>query len=438
MTPPRQGAAGPALLSPGEQPLRAVSARWGRPRLLPAVNRAGLAACSQDRPGLRLAQLANFLSPTSGGLRVVVEEIGAQRWGTGERLLVVPGPATLCRTDGACRICSVAGPRLPGDGHDYHVLLRRRPVAARLRAFAPDLVEVHDQTTLVWAARWARRARVPSVLFSHERLDLVLGEVPGVPGGPTERVARRWSRRMTERFDAIVCHSDFAAEPFAGVECETVHRIPLGVDLKLFTPRSWPPSCDARRPARLVFVGRLQREKAPHTALDVLEGLLSTGIAVELLMIGSGPLGTGLRERARRSGLPVTFLGHLADRSAVAQALALSDVALSPGPRETFGLGALEAMACGTPVLVSDTGASRELLAPHAGAAVGGTPEAVRTVHHWLTDQTEHRRARRAARSRAEQFSWERTLTSIGRLREELIGSQALRGVSHRRFGRKR
>jgi len=434
MTSPFPLPAGPPLTRGPGSALAPLIGR-GRPLLLPVGDGDSPRGFPGADSGLKLAQLANFLSPTSGGLRVVVEEIGARRWGTGARLLVIPGPATLCRSDGACRTCSVAGPRLPGDGHDYHVLLRRRPVVHELRAFAPDLLEVHDQTTLVWAARWARRARVPSVLFSHERLDLVVGEVRGMPPGPTEVVGRRWARHLAGHFDAVVCHSDFAALPFAGAERGTIHRIPLGVDLERFAPRSWPLPRDPRRPARLVFVGRLQQEKAPDVALDVLEGLLATGLEVELLMIGNGPLGGSLRERARRNGLPVTFLGHLADRSAVAQSLALSDVALAPGPRETFGLGALEAMACGTPVLVSGTGASRELIAPHAGVAATGTISAVRAVRHWLTDPQAHCRARVAARRRAEQFPWERTLSSLGRLRAELIRSQA---TSQRRPGRRR
>lgn len=55
------------------------------------------------------------------------------------------------------------------------------------------------------------------------------------------------------------------------------------------------------------------------------------------------------------------FLGHR-PRAQVAETLANADVALAPAPAETFGLGALEAMACGTPVVCSDTGALPEVV----------------------------------------------------------------------------
>jgi alpha-1,6-mannosyltransferase len=54
-------------------------------------------------------------------------------------------------------------------------------VIAALEAFGPELVEVHDQTTLRWVADWAARAGVPCILFAHERLDQVAREILGLP-----------------------------------------------------------------------------------------------------------------------------------------------------------------------------------------------------------------------------------------------------------------
>src|SRR3712207_7820352 len=70
-----------------------------------------------------------------------------------------------------------------------------------------------------------------------------------------------------------------------------------------------------------------------------------------------------IRRPPRSTLLPYTtlfrsrFAGHIADRSAVAALLASADVVVAPGPVETFGLAALEALACGTPVVVDQASA---------------------------------------------------------------------------------
>ncbi len=65
------------------------------------------------------------------------------------------------------------------------------------------------------------------------------------------------------------------------------------------------------------------------------------------------------------------FAGFLPDRSDLAALLASADVAIAPGPAETFGLAGLEALACGTPVVVSAESALPEVVG-EAGASVAG------------------------------------------------------------------
>src|SRR6201991_4178047 len=73
-------------------------------------------------------------------------------------------------------------------------------------------------------------------------------------------------------------------------------------------------------------------------------------------------------------GLPVRFLGHIADREELAALLATADVAIAPGPVETFGLAALEALASGTPVVVSSESALPEVIGDAGIAAPGEGP----------------------------------------------------------------
>jgi alpha-1,6-mannosyltransferase len=92
----------------------------------------------------------------------------------------------------------------------------------------------------------------------------------------------------------------------------------------------------------------------------------------------------------------------------VAALLASADVLVAPGPVETFGLAALEALACGTPVVVNAASALPEVVGD-AGVAVRGTPEAFAEGVRNLMERPEPER-RAAARARAELFSWPRAV----------------------------
>jgi len=374
----------------------------------------------------RVAQLANYVGPTTGGLRVVVDELTRGHLaGGGAGLRLVPGPATTRLGDRQHRRVTVAGPRLPGSGGRYHVLLNRAKVRAELASFAPDLVEVHDQTTLIWVAGWARRSGVPSVLFSHERIDLAAARLLGLPVDQLAAAGRRWAALLASRFDAVVCASDYAAEPFRAAEAfhtgsTLLRRIPFGVDLDTFAPRprtDEPPWPD--RGLRLVLAGRLSPEKSPDIALDALAWLVALGVRAHLVVIGDGPLAPALHRRALRERLPVTFSGHLTDRRALARLVAGADVALAPGGCETFGLGVLEALACGTPVVTHPGGGSRELLDAGSGALASTGADMAAAALRLAGDPAAGRRAR----ARAQQFPWRRTWTAVADLRAELIDS---------------
>jgi alpha-1,6-mannosyltransferase len=395
---------------------------------------------ANDRGAARIAQVANYVGPSSGGLRVVVEQLGRAQLRAGRsRLLVLPAEHDSCTGLGRDRRVSVAGPPLPRSRGRYRVLVRRAPVIEALEAFGPDVVEVHDQTTLAWVGDWARANGVRAVLFCHERLDLVLGEAFGLPGRVLDRPFRRWSARLAGSFDTVVCASRFAAEPFAGLGSVDLHVVPFGVDLDTFHPaggdaeggtesgtesstvgdrragsradQAWGDPRDGV--GRLIFTGRLFPEKAPDVALDVLARLHAAGRPVRLLMVGSGPMEAMLHRRAERERLPVRFLGHVGGRADLAALVASADVALSPGPRETFGLGVLEAMACGTPVVVSSCGASRELVVPAAGGSGGTVDELAEVAGRWLADPRGRAERGRAARARAERFPWSATVAAL-------------------------
>lgn len=372
---------------------------------------------------MRIVQVANFYAPTSGGLRVALEETGQgfRRYGH-ERILIVPGRTGSVEQTPSGQRVTVRGLSLPGLGN-YRVLTGRRRVRRLLDARPPDVLEVSDKTSLLWLARWSRRRGVPLVLFSHERLDAILySRVPR--WFPLRAATDSVNRRLARLADEVIVTSGFSGAEFDRVGARNVRRIPLGVDLETFRPAdraaSGHPTGD--RPVHLVTVTRLSREKRPERAIDCLRVLHERGTAAELTVIGDGPDLQRLRRRSR--GLPVTFLGHLGDRSAVAGRVASADVALFPSPAETFGLATLEALACGTPVVVPAAGAARELLGgTGSGVVSDGTPGGMAEAVCDLLEIPEHGR-RAAARAAAERYPWTDTVAALVH-RYETIGSRS-------------
>ncbi len=343
---------------------------------------------------MRIVRLANFVAPQSGGLRTALAELGAGYLAAGhEPVLIMPGRRDSDQQSAQGRVITLRAPRVPFTG-GYRVLWRRRPVAALLSELKPDVLEVSDRSTLRWTGRWARSRGVPAVMVSHESLVALLGLAKG-----SRRVADWLNRRTAHAYQQVICTTSWAAREFERIGAGNLARVPLGVDLTTFGVRPRPV---ADGQVLLVHCGRLSAEKKPQRSLNTLATLLADGVPARLVVAGDGPLRSRLERRAARDGLPVTFAGFLPGRAELAALLASADVAIAPGPAETFGLAALEALACGTPVVVSAESALPEVIG-EAGASVAGEDLAagIRAV---LARPEQSRRDQ--ARTRAERYGW--------------------------------
>lgn len=348
----------------------------------------------------RIVQLANFVTPTSGGLRTAMRSLAEGYGEAGHEVVqIVPGPRDALELTPWGRRVQLRAPALPGTG--YRILRDPTRVVAALDLLEPDRVEVHDRTTLRGVGRWASRSGVPSVVVSHERLDRWLRQWLS-PRLPLDRLADRSNEALAAAFDVVVCTTDWAAQEFLRLGVEHVRRTPLGVDLQAFRPTG-TASCAH---LRLVMASRLSKEKRPDLAVAAAAELQRRGSAVHLSVAGQGPMAASLRRE--HAGAPVQWLGFVEGRERMAQLLGTADVVLAPGPVETFGLAALEALACGTPVVANVHSALPEVIG-EAGRASASTPRSFAdAVEALLTVSPAERRLR--ARQRAEQFPWSATI----------------------------
>jgi alpha-1,6-mannosyltransferase len=371
---------------------------------------------------VRIVHVANAYTPHSGGIRTTVHALGYGYQGAGHAfVLVVPGPRAGDEELSWGRRVTLTGPRIPGAG-GYRVLADLRRLRTLLDLLEPDRLEVSDRLTLRGLGRWASAAGVPSTVIAHERVDGILRAFLPL-GARGAKLAADWHNATTaERFDRVVA-TRFAAQEFARIGVP--EHVPLGVDLEQFRPVKRPPTRDV---PLLVLCSRLSREKRPDLAVEALRVMRRGGFPARLVVAGTGPLAASLRRRAR--GLPVELVGHVADRSAVADLLGAADVVLAPGPVETFGLAALEALACGTPVGAANTSAVAELVGGGAGRSARPQPPALAAAVAALLTVPEGQR-RAAARARAEAFPWSRTTDTMLALHGlSALNSVGPRGVS--------
>jgi len=152
---------------------------------------------------MRVAQVANFYGPRSGGLRTAVDRLGAEYCAAGhEVFLIVPG-ATAAHTElpsGVTRI-TVPARQIPFTG-GYRAVMPA-PVTTLLEELAPDAIEVSDRFTLRSLGRWGARQGVTTVMISHERLDRLTGQI--MPKGLARRIADFANRRTAAMYDTVQC-----------------------------------------------------------------------------------------------------------------------------------------------------------------------------------------------------------------------------------------
>ncbi|HET9173222.1 MAG TPA: glycosyltransferase [Actinospica sp.] len=383
---------------------------------------------------MRIVQLANYYSATSGGLRTAVDRLGHGYAAAGhDRVLVVPGRDWAVRHTPEGMTVTVPSTAV---GNGYRMIMRTGMVERLLEKLRPDVVEVSDKYTLTAVAGWAARHGVGAVLFSHERLDAIIpAHLPRTGGSPAAKAAiRAWNQRVATRFDAVVVTSQFAEHEFTGLKVRSLRRVPLGVDLELFHPQQ-----NAEHDGiHLAYAGRLSQEKNVGLAIAAVKELAHAGQDVRLDVYGTGTAQVELRRAAK--GLPIAFHGHVADRPLLASRLAAADVVLAPCLVETFGLSVLEALACGTPVVAASGGASGELLDGAAGAVAAPTAFGMaRGVLEVLSRPEPERRA--AARLQAQRHPWSRSVSEMLDVHENVLasaGGRPVSGKSHERTAKAR
>ncbi len=286
-------------------------------------------------------------------------------------------------------------------------------IAPHLDAFKPNLIHAVNPFSLgKLGIVYARKNRIP--LVASYQTDLP-GHVRLWGFNVLEKPVENYLYRLHKQADLNLAPSHATQRELIGKGYQNVKVWTRGIDSGRFNPhhrsrsmREYLSNGNTHAPL-LLYVGRLSKEKRVEMLLPIVKAIPCAQLAI----VGDGPLRPELG--ALFAGTNTKFTGYLYDQD-LAEAYASSDIFVFPGANETFGNVILEAMASGLPVVapraggVLDTVIDREtglLFEAEDNAAM------VYAVQRLINSRYLCRDLGRAARQRAETFSWENILDTL-------------------------
>jgi len=265
----------------------------------------------------------------------------------------------------------------------YHTSIPFKPYPDYKVAFFPflskreveklriQLIHSHGLATVGWAAFWvARSLNLPIVTTFHTLIPEAVHYV--AKSSRTKSFVKRmaWSyvKFYLRRSDAVIVPSNAIKDLLIehGLE-KDIYVIPSGIDAKRFNPgvngETIRESLGIKDGNLVLYVGRLVKEKNLEVLIKAAPKVLKELPNCKFMVAGMGPASEYYKNMVMENDLKegIVFQGYVKDED-LARYYSASDVFIFPSKFETQGLTALEAMACGKPVVGADFLAIKEIV----------------------------------------------------------------------------
>jgi D-inositol-3-phosphate glycosyltransferase len=303
-----------------------------------------------------------------------------------------------------------------------------------------DLIHSHYWLSAAAGMTLAREWDVPHVTMFHT-VERLKGQQYGDPNAPVSRagaVRMEQEGHIAAAVDCVTVSTEHEGEQLRklyGLPASMMRVIPCGVDLRAFTPGTAAQRRADRKALSpdglpiLLFVGRLD----PIKELDLLlESVARMRTRARLFVVGGNPDGDAeverLRELAAELGIAdrVVFPGAV-PQTDLARYYHAADSLVVTSRYESFGLAAVEALACGTPVVSSAVGGLTSIIRDRENGLLvcwRGSDAFAERLDELLSNGELRARLAARARSSVERFSWRRIGDEVRALYRELTAEQ--------------
>lgn len=305
---------------------------------------------------MKVAAVTDSYHPTSDGVVVAVDAYTRALSTVGiDSKIIAPDPGNEGdRIDGVQYFKSINFRNYPG----YYVPIFPSNKVEILKRINPDVVHIHGITLMALKGLIAaHHLKIPVVVTFHTMVgDTMKYYSPvKIPQDVAEKLVWRYIRYFTRWVDAIVAPSQSVADELKsnGIKVEDIRVIPTPIDTSRFTPGEDGNEIRNRyglQGKRIVAsVGRVSFEKEIDT---LIRAIAQMDDDIVLLIVGKGPATDSLKELSRQLGISdrVIFAGFQSGEDLV-KCYRAADVFATASRFETQCFVALEAMACGLPVV---------------------------------------------------------------------------------------
>jgi len=318
---------------------------------------------------MKFLDINTFFCPSGGGIRIYHQAKVDYFLRHTEDMytLIYPGHLnnTVEEVAPNIRLIQVYGTPLSRDPKGYRMLLNYPSVLRAVRKFKPHVIEAGDPWLTGLFCLYAPFAKgtVRSSFYHTDPMDTYVRRWADIKGGAVRIKLRDWAGRLfyslQKKYDATFVSSGVMQKKLNGRGIRNTVLTPFGVDpifLNQYSEKA--PGEGEEKAVRILYLGRLDREKGVELLLEIMPKLLENP-DLSISVGGRGTLETGFRAIRHPR---YRFLGFIAPRWQAAELYARHHIFLAPGPYETFGLSGLEAMAAGLVVVGPDRGGTGELL----------------------------------------------------------------------------
>lgn len=272
-----------------------------------------------------------------------------------------------------------------------------------------EIVHIHTPFSLgVSGVGAARHLNLPAIGTFHSLLSEYNHYISGFSGLLLREFGWSYVTWFYRRFNIVTVPSNSIKEVLLERGLKNVYTIPNAININVFHPGEDPLDSDPR----ILFVGRLGREKRLEVLIESAKSVLKEYPQVKFHIVGKGIHEDWYKKRVKEKGLSNNFVfkGYVSSQDLI-KAYQKCDIFTIPSNTETQGLVALEAMACGKPVVGANALGLKDTITHEVDGYLfqpGDSSELAYYLIQLLDDNKLRREMGRRAREKAKDFSIEK------------------------------